>query len=98
MKTTFKCEESKKLSLRNYSNFCRKDCKSDLLLNIGYGKNNYLESEKNFLETLNKHAPKKTKIFRGNHESHINKILSKALLNVLNLKIKQMKRKTLKIF
>ena len=38
-----------------------------LLLNIGGGKNNYLEFEKNFVETLNKNAPKKNKIFRGNH-------------------------------
>ena len=63
MKTTFKSEEPKKLIYRNYSNFYQKDFQSDLLLNIGDRKNNYLEFEKNFVETLNKHAPKKTKIF-----------------------------------
>ena len=63
MKTTFKSEEPKKLIYRNYSNFPHKDFRSDLLLNIGDGKNNYLEFEKNYVETLKKHTPKKTKIF-----------------------------------
>ena len=44
------------------------------------GKDNYLEFEKNFVETLNKHAPKKTKTFRGNHKPHINKTLRKAIM------------------
>ena len=42
MKTTFKCEESKKLIYSNYSYFSQKDFESDLLLNIGDGKNNYV--------------------------------------------------------
>ena len=95
MKTIFKCEEPKKLIYRNYSSFSEKDFQNELLLNIGNGKNNYLEFKKNFVETLNKHAPKKTKIFRGNHKPHINKTLRKK--QVLNLKIKQIKRKILKI-
>ena len=33
-------------------------------MNIGNGKGNYLKFDKNFVETLDKHAPKKTKIFR----------------------------------
>ena len=54
MKTTFKCEEPKKLIYRNYSNFSQNDYQSDLLLNIGDGKNNYLEFEKNLVETFSK--------------------------------------------
>ena len=54
MKTTFKCEEPKKLIYRNYSNFSQNDFQSDLLLNIGDGKNNYLEFEKNLVETFSK--------------------------------------------
>ena len=80
MKTTFKSEEPKKLIYRNYSNFSQKDFQSDLLLNIGDRKNNYLEFEKHFVETLNKHAPKKNKIFRENHKPHINKTLRKAIM------------------
>ena len=46
MKAIFKCEEPKKLIYRNYSDFSQKDFQSDLLRNIGDGKNNYLEFEK----------------------------------------------------
>ena len=88
MKTKFKCEEPKKLIYKNYSNFSHKDFVSDLLLNIGDGKNNYLECDKNFVETLNKHAPKKTKIFRGNHKPHITKTLRKAIVKRSQLKNK----------
>ena len=40
------------------------------------------------METLNKHAPKKTKIFRGNHKPHINKTLRKAIMKCFQLKNK----------
>ena len=93
MKTIFKCEEPKKLIYRNYSNFSQKDFQNELLLNIGDGKNNYLEFEKNFVETLNKHAPKKIKIFRGNHKPHINKTLRKAIMKRSQLKNKANKTK-----
>ena len=87
MKTTFKCEEPKKLIYRV------PDFQSDLLLITGDEKNNYLEFEKNFVETLNKHAPKKTKIFRGNHKPHINKTLRKAIMKRSQLKNKANKTK-----
>ena len=93
MKTTFKCEESKKIIYRNYSNFSQKDFQSDLLLNIGDRKNDYLEFEKNVVEMLDKNAPKKTKIFRGNHKPHINKTLRKAIMKPAQLKIKINKTK-----
>ena len=98
MKTKFKCEESKKIVYRNYSNLSQRDFQSDLLLNIGDGQNNYFEFEKIFTETLDKHAPKKTKIFQGNHKPHINKILRKAIMKRPQFKIKQIKQKILKIF
>ena len=83
----------KKSIYRKYSNFSRKDFQSDLLLSIGDGKNNYLEFEKNFVETLNKHAPKKTKIFPENHKTHINKTLRKAIMKRAQLKNKANKTK-----
>ena len=76
----------KKSIYRKYSNFSQKDFQSDLLLSIGDGKNNYLEFEKNFVETLNKHAPKKTKIFPENHKTHINKTLRKTIMKRAQLK------------
>ena len=85
MKITFRFEEPKKSIYRNYSNFSQKDFQSDLMLNIREGKKNYLEFEKNFVETLDKNAPKKTKIFRGNHTSYMNKILRKAVMKCSQL-------------
>ena len=63
------------------------------MLNIRDGKNNYLEFEKNFVEALDKHAPKKTKIFRGIHKPHINKTLRKAIMKRYQLKSKANKTK-----
>ena len=93
MTTIFKWKEPKKLIYRNYLNFSQKDFQNELLLNIGDGKNNYLEFEKNFVETLNKHTPKKTEIFRGNHKPHINKTLRKAIMKRSQLENKANKTK-----
>ena len=45
------------------------------------------------METLNKHAPKKTKVFRGNHKPYINKTLRKAIMKRSQLKNKADKTK-----
>ena len=62
IKTIFNCKKTQK---NNFKGTIPKDFQNELLLNIGDGKNNYLEIEKNFVETLNKHAAKKTKILQG---------------------------------
>ena len=56
------------------------------MLNIGDGKNNYHR-------TLDEHAPKKTKIFRGDHKPHIDKTLRKAIMKGSQLKNKANKTK-----
>ena len=67
MKTTFKSEETRKLNYRNYSSIFQKNFNSDLLLNNGDGKSNFLEFDKKLVETLDKHVSKKTtKIRRSN--------------------------------
>ena len=43
--------------------------------NVDYSK---LEIE--FIDTLHKHAPKKTKLLRGNQKPHINKVLRSAIM------------------
>ena len=93
MKTAFKSEEPKKITYRNYSNFFQKDFQIDLFLNIGDGKNNYLEFKKNFVVKLHNHALKKTKIFRGNQNHHINNTLRKAIVKRSQLKNKTNKTK-----
>ena len=49
-------------------------------------KNSYTEWEKDFVKTLNKHAPLKTKVIRGNHKSFITKNLRKAIMKRSALK------------
>ena len=98
MKTTFKCEESKKLIYRNYSKFSQIDVQCDLLLNIRDGQNYYLQFEKNFVKTFVKHAPKKTKIFQRNYKPRINKTLRKAIMKRPQLKNKTNKGLSLKKF
>ena len=93
MKTMFKCEEPKEFIQRNYSSFSQKDFQNKLLLNIGDRKNNYLKFHKNFVETLNKHAPKKTKVFRENHKSHINRTPRNTIMKCSQLKNKANKTK-----
>ena len=45
------------------------------------------------METLDKHIPKKTKIFRGNRKPHINKTLRKAIMKRFQFKNKANKTK-----
>ena len=47
----------------DYSKFSPESFKNGLMLDSRDSKNDYLESEKHFGNTLNKHAHKKSKIF-----------------------------------
>ena len=49
-------------------------------------KISYTEWEKDFVKTLNKHVPLKTKLIRGNHKSFITKNLRKAIMKRSTLK------------
>ena len=51
-------------------------------------KHDYPDFGKKFIDTLNKHAPKKIKTFRGNQKPHINKTLRKAIMKRSQLKNK----------
>ena len=48
----------------------------------------YSKFEKEFIDTLNKHAPKKTKLFRGNQKPHVNEVLPSAIMKRWRLKNK----------
>ena len=54
-------------------------------------KHDYPDFEKKFIDTLNKHAPKKIKTFQGNQKPHINKTLRKAIMKRSQLKNKASK-------
>ena len=88
MKTTFKSEEPKKLIYCDYSNFSIECFKDDFMSSVCQEKYDYSNFEKKFIDTLNKHAPKKIKTFRGYQKPHINKTLHKAIMNRSQLKNK----------
>ena len=51
------------------------------------------------MDTLNKHAPKKTKLFLGSQKPHVNKVLRSAIMKRSRLKNKANKtRKAVDIF
>ena len=93
MKTRFKSEEPKKLIYRDFSTECFKD---DFMSIICQEKHYYSDFEKEFIDTLNKHAPKKIKTFRGNQKPHINKTLRKAIMKRSQLKNKANKTRNAK--
>ena len=51
-------------------------------------KHSYSDFDKKFIDTLNKHAPKKFKTFWGNQKPDINKTLRKAIMKRSHLKNK----------
>ena len=63
IKTTFKSEEPKKSIYRDYSNFSSECFKDDFMFSICQEKDDYSDFEKEFIDTLNKHASKKIKTF-----------------------------------
>ena len=84
LKTTFTKMPPNKLQYRNYKKF---EVLS-FLYDVGQlpEKINYTEWEKDFVKTLNKHAPTKKKVIRGNHKSFITKNLRKAIMKQSALK------------
>ena len=69
LKITFTKMLPKKLQYRNHKQF---EARS-FLQDVRYlpPKNSYMEWEKDFVKTLNKHAPLKTKVTQRNHKSFI---------------------------
>ena len=59
----------------------------------------YSKFEKEFIDTLNKHVPKKIKLFRSNQKPHVNKVLPSAIMKRSWLKNKaNTTRKAVDIF
>ena len=91
MKTKFASEEPKKFVYCDYKTFSHECFKNDLMSKIVEENVDYLKFEKEFIDTLNKHAPEKTKLFCGNQKRHVNKVLHSAIMKRSRLKIKQIK-------
>ena len=64
MKTTFASEEPKKFVYCDYATFSRESFENDLLSKTVDENADYSKFEKKFIDTLNKCATEKTKLFR----------------------------------
>ena len=88
LKTCFKREESKHLIYRDYKNFNDINIRMDLENKLQECPKHYENFEKVFAIVLDAHAPRKTKILRGNHKPHVDKNLRKAITKRSKLKNK----------
>ena len=98
MKTTFASEEPKKFVHLDNKTFSQENFKNNLLSKTVDENVDYSKFEKEFIDKFNKHAPRKTKLFRGNQKRQVNKVLRSAIMRS-RLKTKANKtRKTVDIF
>ena len=75
--------------------FCLRTFNSELVLNVESKENNgYQTFQKNFVDTMNNQAPKKSKIFQSNQKPHINWILRNTITKYYKLKNKANKTKS----
>ena len=91
MKTTFASEKHKSFVYRDYKHFSYESFKNHLLSKTVDKIADHPKFGKEFIDTPNKHAPKKTKLFRGNQKPHINKELRSAIMKRSRLKNKTYK-------
>ena len=94
LKTTFQRKEPKFPIFRDYKNFIFENFKSDLQEALESCKGSYGAFDNYFTSSLNKHAPKKKKILRGNEKPHINKNLRQAIMKRSKLENKANKTRT----
>ena len=77
----------KKIKYRCYRNFSENKFHEDLTENFKtHPSNDYNDFEQTFISTLDKHAPLKTVIVRGNNKPHMNKNLRRAMMKRTRLK------------
>ena len=71
LKTCFNREESKHFIYRDYKNFNDMNFRTDLENKLEECPKHYKNFEKTFVNVLDAHAPRKTKVLRGNHKPHV---------------------------
>ena len=89
LKTTFVKVPPKVVKYRNYKHFSDQDFRADLANGLYTTRpKTYDEFEEIVRAKLDKHAPFKTAIFRGNNKPHVSKELKKAIMVRTRLKNK----------
>ena len=96
-KASFQKMKPKIIAYRNYKLFSNELYKQDLVLEL-CNESFRFSKLKRFLEicenTLNRHAPRKKELFRGNHSPFMNKELSKAVMKKTRLRSKFLRNKS----
>ena len=87
-KTCFKRGESKHFIYRDYKNFNEINFRKDLEDKLEECPKHYENFEKTFVNVLDAHAPRKTKVLRGNRKPHVDKNLRIAIMKRSKLKNK----------
>ena len=100
MKAKITKAEPKYVNYCNNKNFNEQDFKLELRgkLEVDVVDANYETFHNVHLNVLNKHAPIKTKVIRGNQAPYITKAYRKAVMRRSELKIKYLKNSTLENF
>ena len=80
MRTTFPKREPQIIKYRDFSKYNKVTFGNDLRKNLENQPSDYDTFEKLFLETLEIHAPKKTKVLRANHKPYVSKEMRKAIM------------------
>ena len=81
-------EEPKRPLYRNFKSFNNEYFEEELSSKLDDNNKDYASFEDNFVNVLNKHAPKNTKFFRGNHKPPVFKTLKLAIMKRSRLKNK----------
>ena len=94
LKSCFQNKDPKVLTYRDFRNYSPEDLKQDLAAALNDCGDSYDVFEQRFVANLNKHAPKKKKLIRGNNKPHMNKMFRQAIMERSRLKNKANKTKS----
>ena len=87
LKTTYVKKEPKIIKYRNYGKFSHEEFLAEVNNSLQTSKpESYDEFEEIIVKILDKHAPIKTAVVRGNNKPHMTKALKKAMMNRTRLK------------
>lgn len=86
-KKKISCLPPKKVSYRSYKSFSSESFRQDIQDALSLAQSGNLESfSSEFTKVVDRHAPIKTKILRGNNQPHVNQTLRKAIMKRSRLK------------
>jgi len=100
LKSTYSKLPPRNVTYRSFKNFNEKHFLDDLSNSLSLNITNYDLFESSFKNVLDKHAPQRSRLIRGNEKPHINKSLRKAIMKrsrLRNIFLNSRKSKTKKL-